>query len=669
MVIITRSTNTQEQSSQANDTEPQTLTELCQLLRKFSDKVDGLCLFKDFATVEFEKINGKGTSNQGGWLFRVQQFFVIDQVKEDQKFRFGEVYDDPLVELKNLKQTTDVQSYQDKFKMLMNKVDFSESQTVSMFMVGLTGEIRVPLRMFKHVTMKYVSNLAKTQKATLELTKAKPQYSSYSSSRIQQSNVAPRTTTYPPKPPLLALPSTLRLGYVNPCSGQLYALEVVANVVEGEEMVMDMSTEVLEKIKEEKELVDCPQTIEERPQISFNALSGVNSFKTIRIKGYMGKQLMHILMDTGSTHNFIAMAAARRMGCQLRRIVPLEVSIANGNQMVSEYMCKGFEWTIQGITYKADVMIIPLGSCDMVLEVQWLATIGDILWNFKKPTMEYKYKGKRVVLRGSQQALWHMNNNEGNLNADIQEVLNDFKHPPNQKDDVELMVKELIDFGVIKKSKSSFSSPIVMVKKKDGNWRMCVDYMKLNKYIVKDNFLIPITEELLDELNGAKVFSNMNLRCYHQIRMNEDDIYKTAFRTHGDHYEFLIMPFGLTNAPSSFQALMNTVFKPFLRKFVLVFFDGILIYNSNMEDHLKDLRRKGRLVVGNDESPKKQIMPYFHKGPLGGHSGVHVTAKKLVDVFFWKGLKKMLKKFHGQTVVEGVLPRCEDDGRLLGMKK
>ncbi|GKC73880.1 reverse transcriptase [Tanacetum coccineum] len=537
MVIITRSTNTQEQSSQANDTEPQTLTELCQLLRKFSDKVDGLCLFKDFATVEFEKINGKGTSNQGGWLFRVQQFFVIDQVKEDQKFRFGEVYDDPLVELKNLKQTTDVQSYQDKFKMLMNKVDFSESQTVSMFMVGLTGEIRVPLRMFKHVTMKYVSNLAKTQKATLELTKAKPQYSSYSSSRIQQSNVAPRTTTYPPKPPLLALPSTLRLGYVNPCSGQLYALEVVANVVEGEEMVMDMSTEVLEKIKEEKELVDCPQTIEERPQISFNALSGVNSFKTIRIKGYMGKQLMHILMDTGSTHNFIAMAAARRMGCQLRRIVPLEVSIANGNQMVSEYMCKGFEWTIQGITYKADVMIIPLGSCDMVLEVQWLATIGDILWNFKKPTMEYKYK----------------------------------------------------DFGVIKKSKSSFSSPIVMVKKKDGNWRMCVDYMKLNKYIVKDNFLIPITKELLDELNGAKV-------------------------------------------------------------------DG-------------QLRRKGRLVVGNDESPKKQIMPYFHKGPLGGHSGVHVTAKKLVDVFFWKGLKKMLKKFHGQTVVEGVLPRCEDDGRLLGMKK
>ncbi|GJV83495.1 reverse transcriptase [Tanacetum coccineum] len=381
MVIITRSTNTQEQSSQANDTEPQTLTELCQLLRKFDDKLDGLCLFKDFATVEFEKINGKGTSNQGGWLFRVKQFFVIDQVKEDQKFRFGEVYDDPLVELKNLKQTTDVQSYQDKFKMLINKVDLSESQAVSI-------------------------------------------------SRIQQSNVAPRSTTYPPKPPLLALPSALRLGYVNPvrrqltqkeleekraknqcfyydqryvpdqkCSGQLYALEVVANVVEGEGIVMDMSTEVVEEINEEKEFVDCPQTIEERPQISSNALSGVDSFKTIIIKGYMGKQLMHILMDTGSTHNFIAMAVARRMGCQLRRTVPLEVSIANENQMVSEYMCKGFEWTI---TYKADVMVIPLGSCDMVLEVQWLATIGDILWNFKKLTMEYKYKGKRVVLRGSQ---------------------------------------------------------------------------------------------------------------------------------------------------------------------------------------------------------------------------------------------------------------------------
>jgi len=207
-----------------------------------------------------------------------------------------------------------------------------------------------------------------------------------------------------------------------------------------------------------------------------------------------------------------------------------------------------------------------------------------------------------------------------------------YRYPCLQKNEIEKLVQELLDAGVIQPSVNPYSSLVILVCKKDGSWRMCVDFRALNKLTIKEKFPIPIINELLDELHGARYFSKLDLRSgYHQICLKEEDIPKIAFHTHEGHYEFLVMPFGLTNAPSTFQSLMNQVFHPFLKKSILVFFDDILIYSKTW--HGQILREHKLYAKKSKCSFGKQEIDYL--GHIISEEGVKVDPHKIIDMQNW----------------------------------
>ncbi|GJZ55052.1 putative reverse transcriptase domain-containing protein [Tanacetum coccineum] len=202
-------------------------------------------------------------------------------------------------------------------------------------------------------------------------------------------------------------------------------------------------------------------------------------------------------------------------------------------------------------------------------------------------------------------------------------------------------LQELADRGFIRLSTSPWGALVLFVKKKDGSFRMCIDYRELNKLTVKNRYPLPRIDDLFNQLQGSSVYSKIDLRSgYHQLRVRDEDIPKTAFRTRYGHYEFQVMPFGLTNAPVVFMDLMNRVCKPYLDKFMIVFIDDILIYSRNKEEHANHLRIILELLK------KEKLYAKFSKcdfwihimqfiGHLIDSQGLHVDPAKIEAVKNW----------------------------------
>ncbi|KAA3463644.1 DNA/RNA polymerases superfamily protein [Gossypium australe] len=407
------------------------------------------------------------------------------------------------------------------------------------------------------------------------------------------------------------------------------------------------------------------------------------------------------LIDVGSTHSYIASSIIETMNLD-SEIASRKMTVLSplGHSIEVDKLYRGVPLELQGVVFVADLMELPFEEFDLILGMDWLVKYRASLDCAAKRMVLKTVKGKEVVMIGNRRdylsnvvsalkavkmvrkgceafvvyvcALEAKESTVGNVRT-VKEYADVFpKELPGLPPDLEVkfgidllpgtapvsiapyrmapkelmklkaQIQELLDRGFIRPSVSPWGAPVLFVKKKDGTMRMCTDYCQLNKLTIKNKYPLPRIDDLFDQLKGAAVFSKIDLRSgYHQLKVKEADIHKTAFRTRYGHYEFLVMPFGLTNAPAAFMDMMNQVFQQFLDQFVVVFIDDILVYSKSEEEHDAHLRVVLQILR------EKQLFAKFSKcefwlrevtflGHVVSAEGIRVDPRKIEAVLDWK---------------------------------
>ena len=358
----------------------------------------------------------------------------------------------------------------------------------------------------------------------------------------------------------------------------------------------------------------------------------------------------YTLVDPGATHSFASNPFLDRFQIETQ---PLEgrmrVSLPVGDPLLADRVVRDSRVLIEGQEFPADLVALDMRDFDVVLGMDWLSRHRATLDCYKKEVklhrpgkLEVKFKGMRRELSSNMisamavQRMLHKGchgylayvvetEKEGTLVDEIPVVrefpdvfpydmagfppdreveftidlilgtepisIPPYRMAPAELRELKAQLEELLSKGFIRPSISPWGAPILFVKKKDRSLRLCIDYRQLNRVTIRNQYPLPRIDELFDQLQGSRVYSKIDLRSgYHQLKVQESDVPKTAFRTRYGHYEFLVMLFGLTNAPAAFMDLMNRVFQPYLDRFVIVFIDDILVYSGSSEEHSEHLR-------------------------------------------------------------------------------
>jgi hypothetical protein len=333
--------------------------------------------------------------------------------------------------------------------------------------------------------------------------------------------------------------------------------------------------------------------------------------------------LAAVLFDSGESHSFIATSFVEKHGIPTASLqIPL-VTRTPGSDLLCRLKCSQVRILLSGVVFLVDLAVLPSHGIDVILGMNWLTRHNGVISCADKTILLTANQGKLVSCKAqplTQDPIVF------SLAAESISVVEDFmdvfleelpgmpperdvefyidlipgtariaKRPycmaPTELAELKLQIAELHQKGYIRPSSSPWGGPVLFVTKKDGSMRMCIDYRSLNEVTIKNKYPLPRIDDLFDQLQGAKYLSKIDLRLgYHQLRIKEADVQKTAFVTGYGQYEFTVMPFGLTNAPAFFMNLINKVFMEELDKFVIVFIDDILIYSKSREDHEHHLR-------------------------------------------------------------------------------